>query len=829
MPLDSLAQKFEEEEKPAAQAAKPEQQEQQEQNEKKDSLSSRSKEGKRLSEEDHKAIDKGKDLHSVRAESEKIKDQAEELLSLAQREQKISDKEAKDLKQQLVLNQNKETREQILEDIQKRISSVGKTDRNRHEELAEKDPERVNLRKTYESLLKKHEHLLGKKQLDEYLKWFEEQPQTIENLEKQTVAFLQSQIPPRREVFDELKKTLGKYGINSPLDIPYLAQEGLSERKKFLDNLKKAEQHFQQYGGLKEQLYSQKAENAMMAKLCRAENPQEQEFTLQRMEFLEKAENQGYTTLKAAVSANKISQKSMDNILAYYKDLDKLDGTFDGRFESVKLWESFIENESKLEGKLKDVFEADPAKEIPKNEEGFKLSFQIFKDLDYVGKEKFIEEQKQKREKEKDVEKENKELAITAFKHACSQAKIKKTISEKTEKNYHEWIDKNTEKKSYKEVKEFLDILTSETPQEKFKNLRAYEERRKKYQEDVRRLHDVSPQLSDKELKKWEDEYDELGWDKREKKHEDLKKEIQKSLDARTKERFGKVDNKTMKEVKETDEKEKSRADKNKETAMEAIKSLLKLKAYGTAMKRCASLLRDNPEDTEIQKLFDELADHADQATITPDMDEEKELHKRYSRAAEKELLDNTEMKEDSDALQAEDLAFNLMRENIDKHDRTKSAKDRTKKEVLEETRGDQDLNALAEEYMEDSGKEKVLDKTTLKSRDTVTIDIDKPKTRLEEQGFRKKVQKEQDKKTRGGSSVIEFRERNTGKILEKEQAQKEHEKREDRLVDEMVEDMIKILHPDGKPTTDQLKLARKAALERLRKKEETRIENIAA
>jgi hypothetical protein len=40
---------------------------------------------------------------------------------------------------------------------------------------------------------------------------------------------------------------------------------------------------------------------------------------------------------------------------------------------------------------------------------------------------------------------------------------------------------------------------------------------------------------------------------------------------------------------------------------------------------------------------------------------------------------------------------------------------------------------------------------------------------------------------------------------------------------------MIKILHPDSKPTTEQLKLARKAALERLKKKEETRIENIAA
>lgn len=815
MPLESAAQKFEEED------LKPEQQEDQEQQEKTSTLSSHNKEQKHLTEEDSKAMDKGtKGLREIRAESDKIKDQAEELLNLAQKEQKISDKEAKDLKQQLVLNQNRESREQILGDIQNRIASVGKTDRNRHEELAKQDPERVHLRQTYEALLKKHEHLLGKKQSDEYMKWFDEQPQTIENLEKQTVAFLQSELPPRREAFDELKKTLGKYGIASPLDIPYLAQEGLSERTEFLGNIKKTELHFQQYGDLKEQLYSQKAENAMMAKLCRAENPQEQEHEMQRMEFLEKAENEGYTSLKAAVSSERISQKSMDGFLVYLQSLD----TIDKRFKNLGEWEGFIENEAALTGKLKEVFDAEP-----KNEEGFDLAYRTFKDLDYDGKEKFIEEQKQKRTKEKDTEKENKELSITAFKHACGQARTKKTISEKTEKNYCEWIDKNAEKKPYKEVKEFLDILTSETPQEKFKNLKAYEERRKKYQNDVRRLHDVSPQLSDKELKKWEDEYDELGWEKREKKHEDLKKEIQKSLDARTKERFGKLDNKTLKETKESDEKEKSLADKNKETAMEAIKSLMKLKAYGTAMKRCASLLRDNPDDKPIQELFDEIADHADGAAITPDMDKEEELNKRYSKVAEKELIENTEMKEESNALQAENIAFDLMKENIDRHDRTKSAKDRTKKEVLQETRADQGLNALAEEYMQDSGKEKVLDKKTLKSRDSITIDVDRPKTRLEEQGFRKKVQKEQDKMTRGGSSVIEFRERNTGRILEKEQSQKEHEKREDALVTEMVEDMVKILHPDGKATTEQLKLARKAALEKLRKKEETRIENIAA
>lgn len=816
MPQEALAEKFEEEDQ------KPEQQEDQEQQQKKPHLQVvPNKETKHLSEEDRKSMDKGsKGLREVLAESDKIKDQAEDLLGLAQKEQKISDKEASDFKKQLVLNQNKESREQILGDIQNRIASVGKTDRNRHEELAKQDPERVHLRQTYEALLKKHEHLLGKKQSDEYMKWFDQQPQTIENLEKQTVAFLQSEVPPRREVFDELKKTLGKYGVNNPLDIPYIAQEGLSERTKFLNNIKEAELHFQQYGGLKEQLYSQEAENAMMAKLCRAENPQEQEHEMQRMEFLENAENEGFMNLKATVSSEKISQKSMDGFLTHLQSLD----TIDKRFENLGKWEGFIEDEAALKGKLKEVFDAEP-----KNEEGFDLAYRTFKDLDYVGKEKFIEEQKQKRTKEKDTEKENKELSITAFKHACGQAKIKGTISEKTEKNYHEWIDKNAKDKPYKEVKEFLDILTSETPQEKYKNLRAYEERRKKYQEDVKRLHDISPQLSEKELKKWEDEYDELGWEKRENKHDDLKKEIQKSLDSRTKERFGKLDNKTLKETKESSEKEKSLAEKNKETAMEAIRSLMKLKAYGTAMKRCASLLRDNPDDKPIQELFDEIADHADSAAITPDMDKEEELNKRYSKVAEKELIENTEMKEESNALQAENIAFNLMKENIDRHDRTPSAKDRTKKEVLQETRADQDLNTLAEEYMDDSGREKVLDKKTLKSRDSITIDVDRPKTRLEEQGFRKKVQKEQDKMTRGGSSVIEFRERNTGRILEKEQSQKEHEKREDALVTEMVDDMVKILHPDGKATPEQLKLARKAALEKLRKKEETRIETISA
>ena len=69
---------------------------------------------------------------------------------------------------------------------------------------------------------------------------------------------------------------------------------------------------------------------------------------------------------------------------------------------------------------------------------------------------------------------------------------------------------------------------------------------------------------------------------------------------------------------------------------MEAIRRLMKLRAYGTAMKRCSSLLRDNPDDKTIQELFDEIADHADGTAIIPDMDKE-ELNKKITKEEKKE------------------------------------------------------------------------------------------------------------------------------------------------------------------------------------------------
>jgi len=773
-----------------------------------------------LTEEDHKAIGQGKSIRQVRLESDKIKDQAEEMITLAEQERKMTDKEAAELRKQLLLTQNKDAREQILESVQKRVAQVETSgDKDRFEELPEQDQDRLKLERNYVSLLKEHAPILGEKQLEEYEKWIKEQPQTIDNLEKQTVALLQSELPPRREVYNDLKKTLVKYGIQSPMDVPYLAREGLSERTAFLKNIKKLEGHFDEQKDMKANMYSEDAKKEIMKNFCQAENPQEQEFALKKMEKLITAENNGFAELGKAVLEERFSKKSMEEMLAYYKGLGKINK----RFDNVDLWNGFIENEAKLGDKLKEVFDKEP-----KNEEGYKIAFNIFKDLNYAEKEAFIKDQKTTRKKNKTIEEQHRDLQIKETKHEISKARIAKTISEKTEKRFLETIDKKTEGKSYKEVKELHEALMSKIPQEdkEKRNLVAYELKRKKFKEDLRIYTNLNPQISEKEIKKWQEDYDESTWEDREEKHKELTNEIKKSTESDTKGKFGSLDKKTLNEMKETE----GKAEKNKQNAMGAIRSLLKLKAYGTAMKRCALLLNDNPGDEELGNLLEEIEAFANMRAISPDLDEEQDLYEQYKDIAGKEIAEDSTIKDETEAIQTEGIALDLMSENIQRHNNSlKTAKQRSAKEVDEQTRGEEDVNELAEEYMEDSEDNKVLDKKTMKGRDAIQIDVERPQTKLEQTALRKKVQKEQIKKDRGGSEVTEFKDRRLGRVLEKREAQGLHDKRKERLAEKMVADIVSIISPDRTPSPEQLALAREAALEKINEKEETRIEQMAA
>lgn len=775
---------------------------------------------KGLSAKDRLRVDRGEtSISKVVEESHQIKEQAERLLSIAEKTEKISKDEAKNIKKTLKETDSKEQREKILFDIQEKIASTGTSTVDKKQELKPDNPEIQKAFTNYDRLLDENKHLFGTNSIKEYKKWIRGQKLTLENIEQLTVKLLQSELPPRQEKWAELKKTLNKHGVKNPLEISYIEQEGLSERQAFLKNIQSLETFFSKQGDLKQELYTDKAEETFMQEICRAQNPQEQKYILDRTRFIEKAEADNYTTLNRAVGAEKISRKSMKNILDYYKKIAK----WGDRLENMNLWDNFIENETKLGDKLKEVFNTEP-----KNEEGYKLSYRIFKDLDFVGKEKFIEKTKKQRETEKNIDEQNKQLAIETFKHECEKASEEKTISRKTAENYKKWIDDNAKNKPYKEVKQFLDILTSPTPNEKYKNLKSYEVRRKKYKDDLKKLEDISPQLEKKDIDKWQEDYDKEGWKKREEQQKKLRTEIQKNLDAKTKERLDKAGPETAK-GKESKEKI---AQQSKETAMQAIKDLADLKAFGTAMKRCSELLRANPYDTEVQKLFDEIAKQADGRKEQPDIDKEETLYRRFSKLS-KEFIKggDGEMKLKADEMQTEDTALRMMEESMDRHHGTLKAKDRATKELHEKTRTDDETQSLTDDYLKSSKDNKVLDETSLKGRETIQFNLHEKLKKEDATKLRRDVQKEQakNKEHHGGSAVIEFKQRKgEEKVLDRRQARVEHTKREEALADELVDKITRITHPGKTPSTAQKILAKKAALESLREREEERIERMS-
>lgn len=774
---------------------------------------------KGLSQQDRLRVDRGESIKKIVEESRQLKEQAEHLLSIAERTEKISRDEAKDLKRTLKETDSKEQRAQILADIQEKIASTGTTTVDKKQELKPDNPELQKSLANYDRLLEENKHLFGENPIKEYKKWIREQKPTLENVEQLTVKLLQSELPPRQETWAELKTTLKKYGIQNPLDVSYIEQEGLSERQAFLKNIQSLEAFFLKQGDLKKELYTDKAQETFMQEMCKAANPQEQKYILDRTRFIEKAEAENYTKLSRGVTAEVISKKSMKNMLDYYKKIAK----WGDRLENMNLWDSFVENEAKLGTQLKNLFDTEP-----KNEEGYKLAYRIFKDLDFVGKEKFLEKTKKQRETEQKIEEQNKQLAIDTFKHECDKAEEEKTISKKTSLNYKKWIDDNAKDRTYAEVKQFLDTLTSETPKDKYKNLKAYELRRKRYKDDLKRLQDVSPQLEKKDIDKWQEDYDKEGWKKREDQQKKLLREIQKNLDAKTKERLDKAGPDT---VRGKESKEKV-AQRNKETAMRAIKDLSSIKAYGTAMRRCAELLLDNPYDKEIQDLYDEITKHADGSTEKPDIDKEDKLYRKFSTLA-KDFIQggDSEIKRKADEMQTEDAALRMMEESMDRHHGTLKAKDRAAKELHEKTSTDEETQSLTDEYLQGSKDNKVLDENSLRGRETIQFNLHENLKKEDATKLRRDVQKEQakNKEHHGGSAVIEFKQRKgDGKVLDRRQARVEHTKREDALADELVEKIIRITHPGKTLNAEQKAEAKKAALESLKKREGEKIERMS-
>ncbi len=780
----------------------------------------------KLSARERDRISRGTLLTEIRREADTAQKQAKDLLRIAISKKRLTSTEARKYEDQLKEAQTSgENSKDILEKLQRKLAEIDKSRlSDATTELDKNDPDLLEAYKRYDELIEENESVLGIKPTKEYKDWIRQQRPNLKTMEDLTVKFLRGELPPRVKTLEKLQATLGKYNVD-PLSVKYLKEEGHSEKKEFLKNVETGEKHFQKMGGMKDQLYSQEAGKKLMQNLCKAENPQTQKEFLDQLAILSREESRGFTILKAAAQGNKISHKSMKNIMDYYKNLDSVEK----RTENLKLWDSFVQAEARLTDNLQAVFNKEPA-----NKEGFAIAFQMFKNMDFAEKEEFIKKQTKIREEMKSKEEENKNLTIAGFKHACTEASRKKTISASTEKNYHDWIDKNAEGKSYAEVKKFYDTLTSKTPNEQYKNLKAYEARREKFQDDIRKLREVNPTLTDEEVDEWQNKYDKEGWRKREEVSKELKAEIQKAQESRIG-RVGKLNPKLLKKLKEGDESEESLSIQNKEAALAAIQDLIGLKAYGTAMKHCIKLLRINPEDEEVLSLMDQLTELADQGTMAVDQGKEDELYKQYAELAHQKIEHDEKTHDDTKEIQSQEIGLKLARQDQAKR-KSLSAEDRNKQAVLEKIKGDEILTEMAEDYMEHAEDGKILNADTLGGQDVVEVDFQRvrsaeEKTHLRQQIYTEQVKADKHGGLNSGSTVIEFKDIHSNRVLDAREGQAADiaQKRDkENLAKDIAKKIAETTAVGGTDEdTNHLKLAREAALDEINKKADTRIETM--
>ncbi len=782
---------------------------------------------KKMSDRERDQVASGRTtIFEIRRNAQMAQKEVRNLLNMATTNKRLTQTEVKKYEGMLRESESSADKSKdILEQLQKKIADIERTrSTDINAEVAQDDPDLLKAYAKYDQLVEDNEDILGTNQVQAYKEWIRQQKLNIPTLQDLTVKFLQGERPPRVKALEKLTDLMKKYDVD-PLDVKYIKEEGLSERKEFAKNIEAGEKHFQKLGGMKDELYSKEAEKKIMGKFCRAENPQEQKQILDNLSGLSREEAKGYTTLKAAVQGQKISQKSMENITSYYKDLDSVEK----RADNLKLWESFVQAEAKLTDKLQDVFNKEPA-----NKEGFAIAFKMFKDMDYAGKEEFIKKQQETREQEKDQEQENKKLTVDAFKHACTQAVMKKTISASTEKNYHDWIEKNSKDKSYAEVKKFHETLTSNTPNEQYKNLKAYEKRREKFQEDMTKLKELNPTITEDKIADWENKYDKEGWRKREEVHKELKAEIKKAQESRIG-RLGKLNPKLLKKLKEGGE-EDLQAVQNKETALAAIQDLIGLKAYGTAMKHCIKLLKINPADEDVLAMMEELAELADQSKVAADQKQEQDIYDQYSEIAKHTIVSDAEISAEAKEIQSQEIGLELARKDQSKK-QSLSAKDRNKREVLDAVKHDSVLTEMAEDYMDNTDDSKILDAQTLGGKDVIQVDFQRvrnaeEKTKLRRQIYTEQVKADKHGGLHHGSTAVEFKDIHTQRVLDAREgkgadlAQQKDKEDLSKKIAKKVAAATSIKGADE--NTGHLKLAREAALDEINKKAHTRIETMA-
>ena len=772
--------------------------------------------------------DKKTTINAIAAERNRLAKTAEDQLDAFTRPdengtQLIDLDEYKTIKDQIKTTDSAEEMAELLKhlkELPKEKEKKKAQEKDESKELSLEDPEVKKKIKKFNAVCDLNKVLIGEGEVEGFKSWFvkelEKLPtikhanEIIDKLEGTKSRDSQG-LHPRRETYKTLEKLFKETGISSPIENKYIKREGLSERKAFIKQAKKAKEAIDNSN---DQFWSPRAKKEAMGEVLKAETPAKQEKMVQEITQMGKIESEGFTYMKNTMSVDGHTVRMMSDAsktlylegLKNEGDLKKRMAYITGFGTSENGIIAAVQNEASL---YKAELSGSAAKIAGTNEglaaiykddkEGFADALRLFEKLDFMGKIDALKDHKKLIEGAKT--KEEKETIQTKMKAKAkiNESASKKEISRETQSEWAKWFeskdalkDPDTKKETgLAALKKHYKILKDESPSAKYKNISAFKIKRNRFVTELKKFAQDNPSVEAADVQKWQDKYDKSDWTDRKKVYkdfEDEKKEVEK-------------DTKKKKEIEEeTGEKNKKKeaveTSPDVKKSIEAAQNLMNEQQNEEAYALLAEHWLEHRLDlTESEK--DELEFWMQTAKNkmekfgrgeTMEDDDQKEVEQEIDRLADHD----TTIKEDIDEEGLTHMNLEGAELSEFKHNKNKDAQERAKKESMSRAQGDELKEDLTESFYEQTDDSHILDKEgTGEEIKEIQFDDNKRITKEDRAGLRETTRKhESDLTQKRGFTHVIFKDK-AGKKLNVEQSKQLHEQKIEKIEDTLADKAI--------------------------------------
>lgn len=779
------------------------------------------------------------------AKREQLKAAAQSELKGLVRDQTVVDlNEFSSLRKAIEEEESPEKMQKIIDRIKEIPKNKAEDAKNLKKERSPEDPELIKLQEKFDTLCDKNKDALEDPK--KFKDWFAEERRktpTIEHLQKLLNQNENDEngdtIAKRATTYNKLKEKFKKYGISEePTKNDWIKNNGLEEREAFLKGISNIEKHFEtrkDTGFYSREMIQTRMKENLLA------NPTELKQRLIQAENIASKEDEGFTYLDKPIEIQGLHIKQMSDaskkeLLDYYKN-----ATFADREKAD--FKALVEHEGKLAKELEGVYTDEKTKICDK--EGLHKALGTFEKMDFLQKQKAIEDHKElvkdKSNKEAADNVETKGKALLAINKAFTDNNISQITKGKYEALFNDptkFKNKKTGKPGdSEEMKKAYETLISPTPikEKENRNLKAYEIQRDLFLKDIEKLKKLNPDISEEEIKKWQDKYDKGTWSDREhiQKTEFPSELFKQELEAKKRE---KLDEKAG--LNKSDKKEAEVISlefmKVRKAAYEFLGNDQGLEALQLVMKY-AEKDRKNPEVIKLLQVVNAHIQGFGLGESSGDTMEEKTEDEMERMAQSDEHV-----RQGLQKAQAFERNLKGAKMSEERHNRKIDATERSQEESLSHIQsGTVEADLTKDFYKQTKGEGFTLDKEGKGDKvRTIQFKENEQMTNENLQKLRRETEKDETKlDTKEGIAKVEVKDKDGKIVSAKEEGAKLQEQQDAKLAKEMAEKTKENLkRKSGQSETMGAKvfdlnaemMARRKAQELIEKRKHERIKNVA-